>query len=51
MTYSGIGMSDVYNDIPETRGTARNKGTFNGLTARDLEDEVKRAAYASTFIL
>lgn len=38
-------MSEYYNDIPETRGVPRNKGTFNGQTARDSEDAAKLAAF------
>jgi hypothetical protein len=35
--------SPVYNDIPETQGTARNKGIVAG--GRDREDEVRLTAY------
>lgn len=40
--------SKHYNDVPETRGTARNKGTFIEPTGRDLEDALRLAAFKAT---
>lgn len=37
--------SPYYNDVPETQGTARNKGTYSAPTARDDEDAAKLAAF------
>jgi hypothetical protein len=37
--------SPYYNDVPETRGIARNKGTYDGPTARDDSDAAKLAAF------
>lgn len=33
--------SPVYNDIPETRGTARNRGNYGGQSGRDMADADK----------
>jgi hypothetical protein len=40
-----IGQSPIYNDVPETRGTARNKGTYAMPTMRDLDDALRLAAF------
>lgn len=39
----GVGtLSKIYNDIPETRGPGRGKGSYNGPTGRDLADQSKQ---------
>lgn len=38
-------LSLHYNTVPETQGTSRTKGTFNGQTSRDSEDAAKLAAF------
>jgi hypothetical protein len=40
--------SETYNDIPETRGTARNKGHFEGLTEQEQEIARKLAAFKAS---
>lgn len=40
-----IGQSPIYNDVPETRGTARNKGTYAMPTMRDLDDALRLASF------
>ncbi len=41
-TRKGVGaLSDVYNEIPETRGPGRGKSAFTGPTGRDLADRAK----------
>jgi hypothetical protein len=43
-----LANSPYYNDIPETRGICRNKGTYNGATAQDTEDAAKLAAFLTS---
>jgi hypothetical protein len=38
-------LSAYYNDVPESRGTSRTRGTFTSATARDAEDASKLAAF------
>lgn len=43
-----MAQSKFYNDVPETRGTARNKGAYTQPTVRDLEDALRLAAFKAT---
>lgn len=38
-------IDPYYNTVPESRGIARTKGTYNGPTGRDDADAAKLAAF------
>ena len=40
--------SATYNDIPETRGTSRTRGTYDAGTGRDRDDAARLAAFQAS---